>query len=383
MDSEFATSVADARHYPQSSTDWTNLRVKEIISITKHRGNMSAERVLSLLVPTYNGAATITETLQNLTAQKLPAEWTLEIVVSDDCSSDETQSLVRRFPDSRVRIWCNDINLGYPGNLNRALSRSTGEIVVLFGQDDLMAKDYLLKVIDLFQADDSIGAITRPYFAFDRDIRKPVRYKKLPTSWSLSPSTFCMESNSEDLRLVFSTLDQLSGLAFRRSEIRVPFHDDVFPCHVYPFAEILSRKSVAVIPIYAVAVRTWTSQCRHTSWIYNKSPVQSWIDLFEAIFGSSSHKHFRDYMIRSFCAYNSVGLLQIRNYSTRPVRYTMREIAIMISRRPKNLLSPTFLLIVAICALTPPPLLRRIVDVFKRRVSSKTVPPITFVPSGF
>jgi len=343
---------------------------------------MSSTQILSLVVPSYNGSATVFETLQNLVAQRLLDGWTLEVIVSDDCSSDDTCAEVERILDSRVQLWRNECNLGYPGNLNRALSRATGEIVVLFGQDDLMAEDYLRKILEVFQENDEVGAITRLYFAYDDDVDKPVRYKKIPSSWETRPTTYSIESSYDDLRLIFSTLDQLSGLAFRRSELRIPFHKDVFPCHVYPFAEILSRKRVALIPIYAVAVRTWTSQCRHTSWIYDKSPVQSWIDLFESIFNLPTHVNFRDYMIRNFCAFNSVGLLQIRNYATKPFRYMLREIRIMVCRRPNNLWDPIFLLVAAACIVIPPPLLRRVVDLFKREVSSKTVPSIIFVPSG-
>lgn len=342
---------------------------------------MNSHRVLSLIMPTYNAASTILETLQTLTSQHLPDAWKLEIIVSDNCSTDATYSMIAAIPDPRISLWRNDTNLGYPENLNRALSHSTGEIVVLFGSDDLMAENYLHSVIKLFEDDQMVGAITRPYFAYDDDIRRPVRYKRLPSDWFSNPQTFDIKSDHSALRWVFSTLDQFSGLAFRRQDLRVPFHEDVFPCHVYPFAEILTRKRVAVLPIYAVAVLTSTSQSRHISSIYDKSPVQSWVDLFESTFSENEYGSFREYMVREFCANNAVGLLQIRNYASKPIRYTVREITVMIRRRPKNLIDPVFLLVVVLCTVIPPIFLRRIVDIFKRRISSRTVPPIRFVQS--
>ena len=75
-----------------------------------------------------------------------------------------------------------------------------------------------------------------------------------------------------------TTLDQLSGLAYRVKFMDIPFHPDCFPCHIYPFASIFKKHPVVFLKDYNVAVRIATSQTRFISSIYEKSPMQSWLD---------------------------------------------------------------------------------------------------------
>jgi hypothetical protein len=239
----------------------------------------------------------------------------------------------------------------------------------------------LQESINTFRKHPEVGAVCRPYFAFDNDIEKPVRYKKRLEGQNSETRIVTMESDLADILGVFHTLDQLSGLAFRRKWMKLPFHEDVFPCHVYPFADILKDHAVAFLPTYTVAVRTWTSQCRSQSWIYDKSPVRSWSELFLNVFPTNNFVDFRQFMISNFVGTNAIGLLQIRNYGTRPLLFCLREIAIMVQLRWKNLFSPFFIAVAAYCLIIPPVLSKRIVDSFKRQISSRTIPEISFVPS--
>lgn len=337
------------------------------------------EVVLSVLMPTYNGAVVLGDTIRCLLNQQVNVPW--ELVICDDSSTDSTVSIARSFDDDRVKVFENATNLGYPGNLNRCLSLSRGEVLFLFGQDDLLQNGSLQQAVDIFANHHEVGAICRPYFAFDDDIERPVRFKKRLNSQDSQTRFVTIESDWSEILGVFNTLDQLSGLAFRRKWVTVPFHEDVFPCHVYPFADILKKHTVAFVPTYTVAVRTWTSQCRSQSWIYDKSPVRSWAELFSTIFPEPQFEKFRIHMWRQFVGVNSVGLLQIRNYGTRPLRFFVREVYEMVKLRKRNFVSPIFIAIVIYCLLVPPALSRRIVDTFKRRVSSRTIPAIEFSSS--
>lgn len=335
--------------------------------------------VLSVLMPTYNGAVVLADTIKCLLNQELDVPW--ELVICDDSSTDSTVSIARSFGDKRVKVFENTTNLGYPGNLNRCLSLSQGEILFLFGQDDLLQRGSLQEAVDIFSSHPEVGAICRPYFAFDDDLKRPVRYKKRLKSQDTQTRLVTMRSDWSDILGVFHTLDQLSGLAFRRKWVSLPFHDDVFPCHVYPFADILKKHTVAFVPTYTVAVRTWTSQCRSQSWIYDKSPVRSWVDLFSNVFPEREFQDFRTFMWRQFVGTNAVGLLQVRNYGTRPLWFFIREVREMLAIRKRNLVDPIFLGIVVYCVIVPPLLSRRIVDAFKRRISSTTIPEIAFTSS--
>jgi glycosyltransferase involved in cell wall biosynthesis len=339
--------------------------------------DQSSDVLLSVLMPIYNGANVMSETINCLINQNLNFNW--ELVISDNGSTDETVEIAQSFHHPSIKIFEHEQNVGYPANLQRALNYAKGRYIFLCGHDDLIAANTLQIIVDLFESRPSLGAITRPYFAYDDNIQKPTRYKKKLTGQGDEIRFITPDSEQNDILTVFRTLDQLTGLAFRKSMIKVPFHLDVFTSHVYPFANILKTDEVAMIPMYSVAVRTWTSQSRRESWIYDLSPVESWAQLVNYTFIEDEFKDIRNFLLSNFCGHNSVGLIQIRNFASKPIRYFFREIKVMLHYRRENVRDLIFWGVVLYCLFTPPRLSIHLVDWFKRKISSRTVPPISFM----
>ncbi len=90
---------------------------------------------ISVIIPAYNSAAFLGETLDSLLAQTLQA-W--EAVVVDDGSADKTQEIIRTYSakDSRIRCIAQK-NAGVSAARNRGLSEATGDYVVFLDADDL------------------------------------------------------------------------------------------------------------------------------------------------------------------------------------------------------------------------------------------------------
>lgn len=96
---------------------------------------------------TYNGADYIEEQLFSFINQKRQPD---ELVITDDCSTDRTAEIVREFSEKAsfdVFFSVNDKNLGYTGNFNQALSKTTGDIVFLSDQDDVWFPEKISTVI--------------------------------------------------------------------------------------------------------------------------------------------------------------------------------------------------------------------------------------------
>src|SRR5262245_59958984 len=100
----------------------------------------------SICVPNYNYARYIGKAIQSLLDQ---SHHDLEVVVSDNCSTDESVALVKRLADAdpRVRVRVNACNLGFAGNLDRSVHMATGERILVFASDDLVRPS----AIELFQ----------------------------------------------------------------------------------------------------------------------------------------------------------------------------------------------------------------------------------------
>ncbi|HEX8923448.1 MAG TPA: glycosyltransferase, partial [Patescibacteria group bacterium] len=280
-----------------------------------------------------------------------------------------TLDTVKSLKDPKIRIYKNKHNLGYPGNLEAGRQHCLGDILFLMGQDDILAPGALRKTESVFKKYPEVGALTRPYYWFDQDINIPVRAKK-----QLNPDKdeiVTIKSDKQKVIRVFETLDQLSGLAYRTKFFDTPFHPDIFPCHIYPFASIFKNHPVYFTKDYTIAVRIGSSQTRHISSIYDKSPMLSWVQMIENIFPQSQYPKQNNYLIKDFIARNYVGLVQLRNYSH--YRYVIREIYYLIKFRPLNLLSLQFWFFSLGTLIMPPSLLIPLVDWYKNHVYARTI----------
>lgn len=92
---------------------------------------------ISLALPVYNGANYIGEALESIVAQ---GECLDEIVISDNCSTDETPLIIKEFAkrDPRIRHERSEVFLTIADNMSRAIRLCRNEWIQLFCHDDLM-----------------------------------------------------------------------------------------------------------------------------------------------------------------------------------------------------------------------------------------------------
>lgn len=101
---------------------------------------------ISIAMATYNGADYLQEQLDSFLAQTRRPD---EFVVVDDCSSDDTLKILEEFSKCapfEVRIYRNEVNLGYAQNFGRVLSFCTGDLIFLSDQDDIWFKEKIEKI---------------------------------------------------------------------------------------------------------------------------------------------------------------------------------------------------------------------------------------------
>ena len=326
---------------------------------------------IDILIPTYNGESVILETIKSILSQNYK---NFRILVCDDASKDSTISVLEEIKDDRIIIIKNKKNVGYSANLEIARQHATADIIYLMGQDDILAKNSLKNTVNAFNLNPNIGAVTRPYYWFDQDINKPVRAKK-----QLNPkkdTIVKITDNSKKVIRVFETLDQLSGLAYRRQFMDLPFHPDIFPCHIYPFASIFKNHPVVFLKDYNIAVRISSSQTRSLSSIYTKSPLLSWIQMVKSIYSEKKYQKVQKYLIKDFITKNYVGLVQLRNYAK--YKYFLREIWYLIKFNWQNLFSFSFWFFSLGCILCPPFILIPMVDWYKNKIYAKKLVEIKF-----
>ena len=100
--------------------------------------------LLTVAIPTCNGAGHLTETLRSILNQECGP---FDLIVVDDRSDDETVHLVRAEAAERARIVVNELRLGLAGNWNQCMALARTPWVSIFHQDDVMLPGHLASVM--------------------------------------------------------------------------------------------------------------------------------------------------------------------------------------------------------------------------------------------
>jgi glycosyltransferase involved in cell wall biosynthesis len=121
--------------------------------------------LISVLIPTFEYGRFIADAIDSVLAQTYPD---VEVVVCDNASTDGTAQLVaaRYGADPRVRLVCNERNIGLVPNFNRALTEARGEYVLWLSADDWLLPDHLRRLHAVFARDPAVDVVyTTVYFA--------------------------------------------------------------------------------------------------------------------------------------------------------------------------------------------------------------------------
>ena len=108
--------------------------------------------LVSIIMPSYNTAKFISETIESVLAQIYP-NW--ELIIVDDCSTDDTDAVVCPYlVDDRIRYIKNEKNSGAAVSRNRALREAKGKWVAFLDSDDLWFPEKLEKQISFMKKND-------------------------------------------------------------------------------------------------------------------------------------------------------------------------------------------------------------------------------------
>jgi glycosyltransferase involved in cell wall biosynthesis len=111
--------------------------------------------LVSICIPAFNAERFIGETLESALGQDYPQ---LEIIVSDDASTDRTPEIVATYSGPGVRLIRQPSNLGMTRNMNVVIRASQGKYVVKLDADDILEPDYVSTLVPVME--------THPRIAF-------------------------------------------------------------------------------------------------------------------------------------------------------------------------------------------------------------------------
>lgn len=115
--------------------------------------------LISIIMPSYNSSLTISDSIDSIINQTYQ-NW--ELIITDDCSTDETISILRRYADSEPRIIfsCNEVNSGAAVSRNRAINLAKGKYIAFLDADDLWSSNKLSVQVDYMEQSGALFSYT-------------------------------------------------------------------------------------------------------------------------------------------------------------------------------------------------------------------------------
>lgn len=102
------------------------------------------DALVSIIMPSWNTGSFIAESIQSVINQTYQ-NW--ELIIVDDCSTDNTDDVVSSFSDHRIRYYKNEKNSGAALTRNRALREAQGEWIAFLDSDDIWFPQKLEKQV--------------------------------------------------------------------------------------------------------------------------------------------------------------------------------------------------------------------------------------------
>jgi glycosyltransferase involved in cell wall biosynthesis len=116
--------------------------------------------MVSVVLCAYNGASFIAEQLTSISNQTYSH---LEIIIVDDCSTDDTVSIIEKFQnlDKRIKLYQNPNNLGYNKNFEKAFQLATGSYIAIADQDDVWHTEKIAIMMNQLWQEDTVFIVLR------------------------------------------------------------------------------------------------------------------------------------------------------------------------------------------------------------------------------
>ncbi len=134
--------------------------------------------ILTIAIPTYNRSWYLDRCLSHLVKQVDKYRNKVELIISDNSSTDDTEAVVRTYAANSYEINYikNAVNIGPDANFRQCYERSKGKYFLLFSDDDILLDGSLDKIMALIENDDyGIVYLSSYFFKSDYLKERPIR----------------------------------------------------------------------------------------------------------------------------------------------------------------------------------------------------------------
>lgn len=138
------------------------------------RQTISGAPMVSVIIPTYNRAQMLEQTVLSVLTQTYAD---FELLVLDDGSTDQTAEVLQRFDDKRLRCIRHRKNIGFTANWTFGVKHASGKYLAILGDDDYYKSDFLMRRVTAFEHTPELLAVTGAFDCCDAEgqsVRKSI-----------------------------------------------------------------------------------------------------------------------------------------------------------------------------------------------------------------
>jgi len=174
---------------------------------------------LAIVIPTFNRASFLEETLKTVFSEisRYPNRVIL-VYVSDNCSTDNTESIVKNYLDQGIKYNCNKFNLGFDANVDASiLLAESAKYVLVLSDDDFLVEDSLSHYFSLIEKGVSVAYSTAVFMSHDMQVRN-LEFRDESFKYLKEPRTYIFNSGIEYHAVTKKINCGISGVMFRREQ---------------------------------------------------------------------------------------------------------------------------------------------------------------------
>jgi glycosyltransferase involved in cell wall biosynthesis len=144
-----------------------------------------AQPLISVVIPTHNRASILQRALDSVVAQSFQ---NYEVIVVDDCSTDNTVEFLRTYESPQCRVIRNETNRGVSATRNNGAAAARGEFITFLDDDDALRPDALEALYERICAVPTVDFLWGGRFVHEMDAAdRPIGTRE--EDWTAAPST--------------------------------------------------------------------------------------------------------------------------------------------------------------------------------------------------
>ena len=221
--------------------------------------------LLTVAIPTYNRARYLLQALDSVLSAVGVEDGNVNVVVSDNASTDDTRDVVADFQGLNLRYHRNLANLGLHANVLKACGLADGDYVMLFSDDDLLYPGSISEVVAKLRAMPHLGAAASSIAIFDDD--SPDRMVGR-LRFQGGAGDLVLTKGPQALLGVFSRSTNLPGLVIRRDLLDVAGADRHAKSQ-YPQIYLMGRAAKSADVLYMAKPLVRIRNNPVTNWEYS------------------------------------------------------------------------------------------------------------------